>query len=284
MRDIGDSLKQPERIGTETEKHMGNLQALRGLREELTAVQAKYGDEMKKAGGRGPFHQLDIAVRYADAELKQYERYAAMFGSKTAIDEQLASVRQSAKIGIDNNSPAFFKPDGDIDQGLAKARMQLKVFELLEPKSKDLESCKAEIEKTAKEFDGMQAKMKDAILAGNSPPPDDYQKADREALLKLVSEKWAKEGTKDAVLKVGFVASDWSRGVSWQLVGKEWHKSDRSRVQGYVLVAKDDKIAVRHSINLFKDHLANDAISLSFVGDPKAEPPLGNLILRSKVK
>jgi len=282
--EIGTSLKGPERIASEPEKHFDNFKALSGLKEELAAIRKKYADDLKSARGQGPFNKLDIALRYADGELKEYERYAAMFASKTAIDEQLERVRQSAKIGIDNNSPAFFKPDGDIDRGLAKARLQLKSLEALDPKSKDIEACKIEIEKATKDFDGMQGKMEGEILATNAPPPGEYRKTDREALLKLISEKWSKEGTKDTVLKVGIVTGEWTRGVSWQKVGTEFQKSDRSRLQGYVLVAKDDTLAVRCSINLTKDHLAADAIAVSMLSDPKAEPPLGNRILRAKLK
>jgi len=282
--EIGDSLKRPERIAAEPEKHLDTLRAFVGLRESIENIKKTHGDGIKTAKGQGPYHKLDNAVRYAEREIAEYDRYAKLYASKAGIDEEFQRIQQSTKLGLENKSIGFFKPEGDVAKSLANARMKLAALEALDPKSKDIAPARESIEKAAGELKSIQTSMRKELIEANAPPPDEYRKADREKLIERINEAWSKGGTKETVLKVGIVSAEWTRSFAWQKVGSEWLLSDRSRIQGYVIVAKDDAIAVRHSINLTKDHLAEDAISLSFLNDPIAEPDLANQIVRNKVK
>lgn len=284
LRDVGDTLKRPETIASEPDKHLDNLRILRELRKELADATDAHGAKMKKSGGQGPYHKLDIAWRYADGQLREYERYAVLFASVEGVQQELDRVIRSAKLGVENKAPAFFKPGNDIQKGLDKARLRLSALEALDPDGKAIASVKKAIDDTAEQVKQMQEGMRAGILAANDPPPDEYRKADREAIIKVLTDKWAKEGTSSEVLKVGIVTAEWNRGVAWQKVGSEWQKSDRSKIQGYVIVKHDDRTAARHSINLVKDHLAEDKVTASFLNDPKAEPELVSLIPLAKVK
>ncbi len=130
----------------------------------------------------------------------------------------------------------------------------------------------------------LQKSLSVKILEQNELPPDAYQQSDRQMLLKLIEEKWKQSGNNSPILKVGIVGANWTRNLSWEFQNSSLYKVDQSRLQGYVIVAHDAKLAVRHSINVRKDHVDNEKISLSFLNDPKAQPELTDQILRTKIK
>lgn len=282
LKEIGKALQRPETIASQPEKHLENLRVLRQYRLNIDELGKKYGAQMRT--NRRPWSELSNAWNYASRELKEYERYAAMFASASEIDALLKRILNGAKQGVENKAPAYFKPENDIQLGFIKAEQMLLALEALDPENRELARLKAELQATRSEVKTLAANMRNDIVAGNTLPPDEYQGADRAALLQLLHDKWSKEGNGQRVLKAGIVTGDWIRSITWQKVGCEWHKSDKSRIQGYVITQHDDKLAVRHSMNLSKDHLANDKISVSLLNDPKAEPELINLLLMSKVK
>ncbi len=277
---LGALLKQPHTIASDPDRHQENLKALRDYRAFVDEVGTKWSAQLRKA----EYGELYRNWHYANAELKEYERYAGIFAAAEPIKERLEAVRRSAKLGIENDAPGFFAPGNDVQNGLATARRMHAAFAALDPKNPAVATAEAEIDAAAREVEKLSAGMRDRIIAAHEPPPDQYRGADRDALLAIVRAKWAKAGVVGEVLKVGLVAPQWARKAWLEKLGSAWHWSEVSRLQGYVLVKRADGLAARHSINLSKDHLANDAIEASFLNDPKAEPPLDCLMPAAKVK
>lgn len=281
---MGDSLKRPETMLQDVEKHLDNLKILKAMRADLQEIQKTHGQKMKTSRGQGPFHKLDIAWNYADRELREYERYARMVASPQAVTQELDGAMRLAKLAIENKAPAFIKPDNSLHRHLSQARLKLSALEAYDPQSTALAGLKHQLESTIKQINDIQVNMKEDILKGNEMPSDAYCQPDREKLLKMLQDKWAAEGNGKPVLKLSIVTGEWIRKIYWQRVGSEWHLTDVSRLQGYVIVKHNDQVAVKHSINFTKDHLAQDKITASFLNDPKQEPELVNMLLLAKVK
>lgn len=277
---IGNQLKDPHRIVAEPDNHMENLRALRIYRALVDEVKRTYGDRMNKA----EFDELRAKWHYAQHELSEYERYARMFASSAAIEARLQAVKRSAELGVKNQAPAFFAVGNDIDRGLKTAGAMCKALEAMEPDSQDLARCKSAIEETSKSVAEMARTMRADVVKANAPPADEYRGPDRDALVKIVRKKWDKDGNGAEVLKVGVASNAWTRKWSIEKIGGAWTESDYSRIQGFVLVKGDGEVAVRHSINIQKNHLQDDAISTSFLNDPKAEPSLCDVVLLSKLR
>jgi len=282
LLEMGKALQPPETIASQPEKHLENLRVLRQYRVNIEELGKKYGAQMRS--NRKPWSDLSNAWNYASRELKEYERYAGMFASAPEIDVLLKRIVNGAKQGVENKAPAYFKPENDIQLGFIKAEQMLLALEALDPENRELARLKSELLATRSEVNKLAATMRNDIIAGNTLPPDEYQGPDRAVLLQLLQEKWSKEGNGQKVLKAGIVTSQWTRSITWQKVGSEWHKSDKSRIQGYVITQGDQQLAVRQTMNLSKDHLSNDKISISLLNDPKVEPELINLLLINKVK
>ncbi|MBL8823239.1 MAG: hypothetical protein JNJ77_11670 [Planctomycetia bacterium] len=282
LKEIGNALQRPETIASQPEKHLENLRVLRQYRLNIDELGKKYGVQMRT--NQRPWSDLSTAWNYASRELKEYERYAGMFASVPEIDALLIRILDGAKRGVEYKAPAYFKPGNDIQLGFIKAEQMLLALEALDPENRELARLKAELIKIRSEVNSLAATMRNDIIAGNTPPPDEYRNSDRAALLQLLQEKWSKEGNGQKVLKAGIITSQWTRSITWQRVGSEWQRSDKSRIQGYVITQLDNQLAVRHTLNLSKDHLSHDKISVSLLNDPKAEPELINLLSISKVK
>jgi len=161
---------------------------------------------------------------------------------------------------------------------------RLEYLALIAPDSEALKDCQAKLLETKKQVVHLQTSLAEQIVKQNEVPPDAYQGKDREALIKLIADKWAKDGTKAKILKAGIIGTDWTRKVAWEVQNQTLSKIDRSRIQGYVLVENDKTTVVRHSINLTQDHLTNDVLTASFLNDPKQEVELSDRILKSKLK
>jgi hypothetical protein len=285
LYDAAKQYSEPYQIEQKPAEHLPLLRSLAAVRKQIDEAKKAHADGLTTPKTPG-LERLKFALADADRWLPEYEKAARAYASGEAIRKDLDEVVKLAKQGVENKSPAYFNADGDVVRVTRRAKDRLAAMEALDtdPNSKAATPYSAALQATARQVRELQAGLRDQILAQNAPPPDLYQKADRDAVLKVVADTWAKAGGKAEVLKVGVVTADWTRKESWELVGKELQKVDRSRIQGYVLVKLDDTTAVRYSVNLVKDHLAGDAVSASLLDDPKAEPELGSLLPRSKLK
>jgi hypothetical protein len=142
-----------------------------------------------------------------------------------------------------------------------------------------LRATRASVDQTAAQF------MTD-LVAANRPPADDYAGPDRDALLKLLADKWAKDGNGAPILKSGVISKDFRRQVKWEWrdAASAWEKSDKSRNQGYVITKLSDTEAALWPIDLVKDHLSNNAVGAYFVYSPKEAITVHQRILLTNVK
>lgn len=283
LYDAAKQYNEPYQIEHKPAEHLPLLRSLAAVRAEIDDARKAHADALKAPKTPG-LERLKFALADADRWLPEYEKAARTFASAEAVNKDLADILKKARQGVENKAPAYFKPGNDIDLFTQRVNARLAAMDALGVDAKAIAAAQEAVADTAKQVRALRDGMRDQILAQNDPPADLYQKADRVAMLKTVTDTWAKSGNKAEVLKVGIVTADWARKVSWEVVGKELQKVDRSRLQGYVIVKLDDTTAVRYSVNLVKDHLAGDAVSAYLLDDPKAEPEVGNLLPRSKLK
>jgi septal ring factor EnvC (AmiA/AmiB activator) len=282
MKGMSETISAPEYVGRNVASDLKAIEQLPAYRKHLADVAKEYSAEIKD--DNQPFRNLGIMIQYLRKNLDAFEQSAKQYASLESIKGDLDHVLKMANQAVENEAPAYFRPENDICRSTETAKQRIQYLEALDPKSEEFKSATQLLEETSQQVRTIQQSLSASILEQNELPPDDYRDADREKLLKLLSEKWKKEGTKSKVLRTGIVASSWTRGVSWEIQNRTLYKLDQSRIQGYVIVEHDDQVAVRHSINLVKDHLNKDNVTASFVSDPKEEPELVNQILLSKLK
>ena len=131
-----------------------------------------------------------------------------------------------------------------------------------------------------------EASLRNEIIAANEPPKDNYSGADKNQLIELAKSSWKEKYPDAQIVAVRIPGQQWKRDTrwTWHSASKAFEKSDRSKLQAQLLVksAADPKLLEVHVVDLYKDHLANDALHADR-WDEK-EVPVQNLILASKVK
>lgn len=282
MDEMANSLPAPENVGRNPAVDLAALQNFADYQRHLESVAKEFANEIEE--DRQPFRNLGFKIEHLKSKLADFDRGATAYMSSEAIQNDLDHILKMAKRAVENQAPAYFRPENDIGRYTELVQLRISYLRARDPKSPALTSALEKLKATTAEVNSIKQSLSASILEQNEVPSDAYRGNDRESLLKILRDKWEKEGTKAKVLKVGIIAPNWKRDVTWEIQNRTIYKNDRSRIQGFVIVSHSDKIAVRHSINLIKDHIDNERISASFLDDPKAEPELTNQILTTKLK
>ena len=103
-------------------------------------------------------------------------------------------------------------------------------------------------------------------------------------LNKVAVETWKKRDPNAEVLATRIPMQDWKRRVQWHYSADTWSKTDSSRIQVYVIVKHDDKLAAIRPVNIWRNHLSNDQISSEPYHDKGEELEPHELIPLAKVK
>lgn len=282
LKEINQTFANPQVIESNPKRAIEIIQQMEPAKAEHRRLMEKYADLLKQDSSK----DLRAVLAYFDQVYPKFEHRTKDFAASApaAIDKDITEATEMAKSAVAEKKFLFFKETGGVAQRLSWAQTKLDIFTAIDetaaaPSKQKLESARAEIAK-------MRQSLDDAIIAANDPPPDQYNGPDKAELLKIVKDKWATSGVDAPVLKVGINSKDWQRDTQWvwQRTGKYWYKIDASKSQGHVIVKLDDKTAVVHYIDLYKDHLKNDAISASFFDDPKAAVEVDRKLAVGKVK
>ncbi len=282
LDEMSKSITAPEYVGRDAEQDLAAIMNLAPFRQHIVDISKQFAAEIK--ADNQPFRNLGIILANFKSDLSVFEASAKQFCSSEVIQEDLDHILHMTKLAVENQAPAYFRTGNDIQRRTEMVKQRIRYSQSLSPNSAEAKSATRKLDELTKQVREFQTSLAASILEQNEVPPDMYRGNDREALLALLLDKWTKEGNKSPPLKFGIVTPDWTRSVSWEIQNQTLYKNDRSRIQGYVLVQINSKVAARHSINLVKDHLNNDKIVASFLSDPKLEPDLINQVLLSKVK
>ena len=282
LQAVSKTIPAPEYVGRNPDAEIESLGKLADLRGHIQRTRIEFESEIKV--GNQPFRNLRLTCDLILRDLQEFEAAAKKHASLPAIQDDLDHVVKMAKQSIEFQAPAYFRSGNDIDRRTQAVKQRIRYLTAIAPESNELKTAIRLSDETAKQVREIQKGLEKGILEQNELPPDQYTQSDRDAIHKLLKDKWHKEGGKSKLLKVGVVGTDWTRRVSWEIQNRTLYKVDQSLIQGYVLVAWNNQTAVRHSINLIKDHLSSDQISTYFLSDPKAEPELVDQILISKLK
>ncbi len=275
-----DSLRSRPTASLETAKQFA---AAKGERERIAA---KYAAMLKQPTGEAK--QMNEVLAHSDEVFTKYEKALTDFiaGGPGVVEKACDEVAASAKEGVEKNRPGYFGEHGGVTTKLARTEEFLGVLTALAPDAEGTQRARAKLDATRVSVNQMAATFMESIIAAKRPPEDNFREADRDALLKMLEAKWAKEGNGQAILKMGVINAQWTRETKWAWNGsiKAWEKVDKSRVQGFIITKLSDTQAANWPVNFVKDHLAGDAVAAYFLFDVKGEPGVGSRMLLTNVK
>lgn len=272
----------PELVGKQPDKDMEALELLRPMREHLDDLEKEFADGIRS--GNQPYRNLVSTIAYIRERLMAFESSMKSYASVESITRDVEHVKKMLNMAIQNQAPAYFQVGNDISNRQQSIALRLRVLEKLSTNSPELKQSQKIAKMLANEVQKSQRSLLDSILQLNQLPIDNYQKADRAELLKLVKETWLMSQPTEKPIQVGLIGSDWTRTKKWEIQNRTLYEVDRSRLQGYVVVAHDEKtVALRH-VQINRDHINNEKTTAWNLSDVQAPPTPNELILKSKLK
>lgn len=255
---------QPQ-VAAETVRQIG---AVKAERERLLA---KYGPLMQQQTPDG--RNFQGVMRYFDQQFGAFAEAAKQYAAQAPaqISAQAAKVVSMAEGAARDQKPGFFSPQGGIASELAQAETRLAVLSAIDPAAPAVSAARKAIDDARAQAKKLGSGMNEAIIDANRLPDEPYSGPDKAELTGLLKAKWAKEGTKGEVLRVGINSHAWERQTRWEWVSTAWVKRDISRLQGFVAVKAGD-LAVVYHINFVKNHMEGDRVELFFLDEPSEEP------------
>lgn len=272
----------PELVGKQPDRDLEALELLQPMREHLDDLEKVFAEGIRT--GNQPYRNLVSTIAYIRERLMAFESSMKSYASVENITQDVEHVRKMLNMAIQNQAPAFFQPGNDISNRQQSIALRIRVLEKISPNSPELKQSQKIAMTLANEVQQAQRSLLDSILQLNQLPTDNYRKADREELLKLVRETWLKSQPKEKPIQVGLIGTDWTRTKKWEIQNRTLYEVDRSRIQGFVVVAHDQKtVALRH-IQINRDHTNNERTTAWNLSDVQSPPTPMELILKSKLK
>lgn len=201
-------------------------------------------------------------------------------GMPGAIDADFRKIQAMVQDAVSNQKPAFFTDGIPFEVRQLEEKMDL--LDALDPgRTPALQARLKELNAGLKR---QQAALREAIIAANEVPRDEFQGGDRAALVRLATDAWRKVEPGAKVLTVRIPSSSWKRDTRWRNQTGDWYKIDRSYLQAQVIVAHSDSMAVIRPIDLWKDHLEGDRVTATPQDTLKDELQAHDFLLLKKVK
>ncbi len=278
---VAQVIPATELVGRLPDKDLEALELLSPLREHLEELEREFANGIKS--GNQPYRNLASTIAYIRERLMAFESAMKNYASLESLTRDVEHVKKMIDMAVQNKSPAYFQPGNDIALRQQSIALRLRVLEKIAPDSLELRKSRKIATALANEVQQAQRTLLDDILQLNQLPTDNYRKPDRDELLKLVEETWLKVKPNEKPIQVGLIGSDWTRTKKWEIQNRVLYEVDQSRLQGFVVVAHDEKTFACRHIQLNRDHINNEkttAWNLSVVQSP---PTPMELILKSKL-
>lgn len=196
------------------------------------------------------------------------------------IRADLAEASKLADEAVAEQKPLFFT--GGVVQRLEWADDKLALYKVLDPDNAP--AVENEVNQTKAKIRQQQKSLTELIIRENRLPADKYTGADKKTLLKKANDRWLEIQPKAKILKVLIPNENWKRETMWRYSNGTWYFIDRSRLQAWVIVQHDKKLAVIRPLNLWIDHTSNDALTATKVYELEDEIQPNNLLLLEHVK
>ncbi|MEZ6190328.1 MAG: hypothetical protein R3C45_03455 [Phycisphaerales bacterium] len=180
-------------------------------------------------------------------------------GLPAEFEADIQEAMSIAEQGVNEQKPLFFGKDSGIEQRLGWAEQKLIVLrafseEEAKPYVDRLAEARDQVKQMAKALEGK-------IIQENTLPPNRYTESDRDALIELAKEAWARQQADAEVLTACIPSQAWERSTRWEWSAGAFSKVDKSHIQVQLIVKHDDKLAVIRPVNLYKNHLKGDTIN-----------------------
>ena len=223
--------------------------------------QAAYAPGYKQAGAMK--RNLRNAGQWIDKFSKAKAEFIAEAGPR--IEGLMTKAQEMVDQAVKEKRPEWFT-GGGIQNTLTQASGQLDSLAAIkgkdDPQVKELRGKFSQLSDKVKKAEGS---LKESILAATKMPANAYSGGDKEQIISLAVKEWNKKHSDKALLAKGISMPNWERRTEWRYKsgGGTRYKVDRSYLQVWVITKTSDTIATQYFIELSKNHMQGDKITLN---------------------
>jgi hypothetical protein len=233
------------------------LEELPAAKSDLEHLRTKYAAPI--AEGTPDGRRMDIAVDYLARKLAAFEKFAAAQQEpfRAKLEKDLTDLAALGEEAVAQKRPAYFA--GGIPQRVEQLKTRLELMQAFDPTIGG--QLAARLAGLEADFTEKQASLREAIIAANAPPADNYQGPDRAAVIAVATQVWKKRQPDAEILAVRIPSQAWEHEILWRWSGTQWYKVDRSRMYLHLILKYDNQLALMRQITIWKNHLKGDEIT-----------------------
>ena len=223
--------------------------------------QAAYAPGYKQAEAMK--RNLRNAGQWIGAFSKAKEEFIAEAGPR--IEALMAKAQEMVDTAVNEKRPEWFT-GGGIQNTMTQAGGQLDSFAAIKgEEDSQVKELRGKYSRLSDQVKKAEGDLKESILAATGMPADAYSGGDKQKIIALAGKEWKKKHPDKGLLASGISMPNWERRTEWRYksVDGSRYKVDRSYLQVWVIVKTSERIATQYFIELSKNHLQGDAITLN---------------------
>jgi hypothetical protein len=180
------------------------------------------------------------------------------------IEGLLAKAQQMVDQAINEKRPEWFT-GGGIQHAMIQASSGIDSLASIKGENdSQVKGLRAKYTALNTKINKAEVSLKDSILAATPMPADAFTGGDKNQVIDLAVKEWNKKHADKKLLAQGISMPNWERKTEWRYkVDNTRYKVDRSYLQVWVIIQTSDTIATQYFIELSKNHIQNNTITLN---------------------
>ena len=222
---------------------------------------AAYAPGYKQAGVMK--RNLRNAGQWIDKFSKAKADFIAEAGPR--IEGLMTKAQEMVDKAVREKRPEWFT-GGGIQNTMTQAAGQLDSLAAIKGKDDpQVKKLRAKYDRLSDQVKKAEGSLKESILAATKMPDNAYTGGDKKQIISLAVKGWNKKHPDKALLAKGISMPNWERRTEWRYKsgGGTRYKVDRSYLQVWVITKTNDTIATQYFIELSKNHMQGDKITLN---------------------
>lgn len=278
IKDMARMLYDTQMFQTHPERAMSVCSQLGEMVKRRGEIAKKYDAILAQPLGV----ELANSIKYFDSNFTSFQTAVEQYKSTAPaeIDQHLADAAKMGQDAAQQKKPLFFT--GGVPQRMGWAEEKIKILESIESAAPLAKAAREKYVACQNDLKKLEATLEQEIVRATTKPQDNYRGADRPVLNQAIEKEWKASYPQDQILGICIPTNEWERTTEWRLQNTTWYKVDYSWLQARIGVKGAGPEATIYIVNIYKDHMKNDAINYKL--DDKMDVPVQRRMLAENWK
>ena len=225
------------------------------------------GNEAAYTPGYKQAEKMKRSLRYAGQWIDKFTNAKKEFVTESGprIEELMTKTQEKVAKAVKEKRPLWFT-GGGIGHAMMQISGQLDSLAAIKGKNdRQVKILRGKFANLSNQVKKAENDLKESILAATKMPANAYSGGDKNKIINMAVKEWNKKHPGKPVLAKGISMPNWERRTEWRYhsVNATHYKVDRSYLQVWVIIKTSDKVATQYFIELSKNHMQGDSITIN---------------------